>query len=222
MKYLIFLCGLFLGFSPANAQLKGKFEFGLQHSVNFPRLIGQGPKSSFGIVEIESIPIATRFTPSFGGFGNYYISNRLSVQFEIMAAFYGSHFSKEESVYQDLGFYKTSTRETYALRYLKIPVALDYHLNDQFYVQGGGYFSVLLNAKSYDGYVSFEETAKYVHYINPIDAGLMGGFGMNTRIVRVDFRYNYGFLNVFENRGGANLHTSVFELTAHWELRNRK
>ena len=200
---------------------KGKMEFGLQHSINFVSLVGEGPTTSFGVIETKFVPVGVRLTASVGGFGNYYLTEKLSFQFEFMFAFYGSHFSLEKKVYHDLGYFESTSKKTYAMRYIKLPLTLNYLVADNFYVQGGGYFSTLINARSYENLWSFGPNVEDVNNLNPIDIGLIGGVGIETKVVRIGVRYSYGFLNVFDNYGTADLHNSVFEVSAHWKL-NKK
>ena len=201
---------------------KGKMEFGLEHTLSFSSLIGNGPKTSFGVTETKFDPVGVRVTMSLGGFGNYYITDKMSFQFEFMFAFSGSHFKLDKTIYQDLGYFTTTTNKTYALRYVKVPLTLNYYLLDNFYFQGGGYFSALLNAKSRENHVVFGPKSEFVDNLNPVDLGVIGGVGFDARIIKLGFRYSYGFSNVFSNSGdAANLHNSVFEVIAHWKL-NKK
>lgn len=196
---------------------KGLLEYGIQHSISFSSLLGEGPIITEGVYEIQLNSVGTRFTPSFGGFGNYFVGENLSIQFEIMYAFYGAHFNREKTLYQDLGYFTTTDRVNYNTQYLKIPVSLKIYPAKKLYLLGGGYFSVLTLARVYEGGYYSSNKVKYAD-LNNIDIGILGGFGFDFRIVSVDFRYNYGLSNVFKNKGNANLHNSIFELMAHWKI----
>ena len=196
---------------------KGILEYGIQHSISFSTLLGQGETISEGIYEVQLNSVGTRFTPSFGGFGNYFLGENLSIQLEVLYAFYGAHFNRENVIYQDLGYFTSTDRVNYNTQYVKTPVSLKVYPVKKMYLLGGGYFSVLTHAKVYDGAYFSGGRAEYVD-LNNIDVGVLGGFGFDLKIVDVAFRYNYGFSNVFLNKGNANLHNSVFELMAHWKI----
>lgn len=204
-----------------NLSKKGKLEYGFEHTLSFSSLVGVGPKTSFGVVETELVPAAFKFTMGLGGFGNYFFTDKLSLQFEFLFAFYGGNFRLESTIYQDLGYFKSNTKKGYALRYFKLPLTLNYTVSNGFYLQGGGYFSTMLSAKTYESAVVFDTDIEFVDDLNLIDVGLIGGVGFKTKVVNIGFRYNYGLSNVFSNYEPANLHNSVFELIAHWKFNHK-
>ena len=195
----------------------GAFEYGLQNSFNFTSLVGQYPSTESNSRDITVTPVGTRFTFDFGMFGNYYVTEKVSVQFELNLSYMGAHTQTTQINYHDLGMYETTTSKSYALRYIKIPVTANYLISDNFYVQFGGYFSSLLSAKTFNyNYGIFDRTRIDA---NPIDAGIIGGVGFDTKIVRLSMRYSYGFMNVRpEDVDDMNVKNSVFQIVAHWKI----
>lgn len=196
---------------------KGGFEYGLQHSINFTSLVGDYPiKESVNSIE-EMKPVGARFTFDIGMFGNYYVAEKMSIQFEFNLSYMGAHTQTTRTIYQDLGIFKDTKSESFAFHYIKIPLTLNYNLTDNLYIQGGGYFSSLLSAKKFDYYYGPFDRTK-LDYIAPIDLGIIGGIGFNTKIVRISMRYNFGLVDVFNDPEYPNtdLRNSVFQIVGHW------
>jgi hypothetical protein len=198
------------------------FEVGIQNSFNLSSLYGTGPQSSIGVIDSELNPSGYRLTISVGAFGNYYLTKNLSLQLEIMYAFYGSQFLMEQTIYQDLGYIKRTNNVTYAFQYIKLPLSLQYYFSKRIFVQGGGYFASLRKYKPYEFGFDGGEAINKIDHFESIDWGIITGVGLETQVVRMEFRFNYGFTNIFVNKSTADLHNAVFEIVAHWKLWNRK
>ena len=200
---------------PASSIYKGAIEYGLQHSANITRFYGEYPTHTFETWEDSYEHSRSRFTMDLGAFVNVYLTPKITILSEISFSFMGDNSLFTRTVYQDVGKFETKVYPTFALRYLKIPVSVNYLIRDGFFLQGGAYFATLLSASAYDSF--WYGNAIDVDNINAIDAGLIAGFGMSTKIVMVGFRYSYGLTEVF-SEDNSNLHNGVYQIVAQWKL----
>jgi len=207
--------------SPPTATInyKGAFEFGFQHSINLTTLVGKNNSYRIGNRIIEINPVGRRLTFDIGMFSHLYLSRKFSIDFEILYSYMGSPIEKKTTVLHDLGEISGSENCTYAFQYFKFPVILKAHPTEKFSVEFGGYIATLLAAneryrwESGTGY-----SRESLDGISSYDAGIVAGVGFDMKILNLGFRYNYGLVNVFEEKGTLDLRNSVFQVVAQWKL----
>ncbi len=211
------LCFAHFGLAQDLETKKGAFEFGLQHSINFTSLVGDYGAITYGNREEKYTPVRNRTTFDLGLFANSYLSNSLSLQFEVYYTFMGAHLQKTTSIYHELGKFEGKESESFAMDYIRLPITLNYYPSDKAFIQFGGYVASLLSSEKFYPW-EYDKTRKTLEGVNRFDAGLMGGIGLDTKVVKLSFRYTYGLQDVFDKDENNNLRNSVLQFVAQWKL----
>ncbi len=184
MKKIIFAAVAVLAFGFANAQ---NVRYGVKAGVNFANLTGDADGSSLagfhagGLVEIK-------------------LSDKFSVQPEILYSAQGSDFSE--------GDFKDKLK----ISYLNVPVMAKYYVIKKLNVEAGPQIGFLLSAKDVDG------NAK--DGLKSVDFGLNFGAGYDfTENFFGGVRYNLGLLNVADNVADSfKANSSVFSLSVGYKF----
>lgn len=216
------LCGYAKGQDETPA--KSAVEFGLQHSINFTHLNGSGgPIVYSNRVENYEL-LRSRLTFDLGMFAIIHLSDKFAIQPEAVYTYMGGHFQKRTTYLHDLGAFEGTENESFAADYLKIALSTNIKFNERIFFQFGGYGSSLLSAEKFYPWwevdVDSDQTRTSLSGIRKFDAGVLGGFGMSTKILNMTFRYNYGLLDVFE-RGELeelDLSNGVFQFVLQWKF----
>lgn len=162
-----------------------QFTAGVKAGINFASLSGDAAEDYDGRTVFHA-----------GLYGNYSLSEKLSIQPELL---YNSVGAKYEDSYTDPDFGDVDYKETIKLDYLSVPVMLDYKLTDQFSLQVGPQIGFLLSAKyeaevEYDGdSESYNEDIK--DEMKGTDFGLNFGAAYSFVKLNVTFRYSLGLSN---------------------------
>lgn len=203
---------------------KSAVEFGLQHSINFTHMLGDGgPIVYSNRVENYEL-IQSRVTFDLGMFATIHVSDKFAIQPEAVYTYMGGHFQKRTTYLHDLGAFEGTENESFAVDYLKAALSANIKFNDRIFFQLGGYGSSLLSAEKFYPWwetdVGNDQTRISLSGIRKFDAGVMGGFGMSTHILNLTFRYNYGLLDVFESGEfeALDLSNGVFQFVLQWKL----
>ena len=184
---LFIVCALSL--AVANAQVK----YGAKAGLNFTNVSGD--------VNDNKIKIALHF----GGFANFAITDKFSVQPELL-------YSAQGAKFEDAG-----DNDNLRLHYLNIPILGQYNDPSGFYGETGPQFGFMLSAKvksdgnTYDAKDGFKT----------VDFGWAFGAGYRvTEEAKIGLRYNLGLSNIAD--GGGKLHNSVLQLSVAYTLGSAK
>lgn len=216
----------FLTFTSAygqkNDSTKVGVEFGLHHSFNFTHLNGTGgPIIYSNRVENYEL-LRNRLTFDLGMFAIVHLSNHIALQAEAVYTYMGAHFQKNTTYLHDLGSIETAENESIAADYFKLALANNIKFNDRIFFQIGGYGSSLLSAEKFSPWweIDHDKKRSQLTGVRKFDAGVLGGFGLSTRILNITFRYNYGLLDVFEKGEleELNMKNGVFQFLLQWKL----
>lgn len=99
----------------------------------------------------------------------------------------------------------------YTFNYIEVPILGILNITNNFTLQAGPYVGFLVSGKvrneSNVTLFDFEKDITTDNY-NKIDAGLIGGLGMDVGNISVALRYNYGLTNVGKEKSyGSNTYT---------------
>ncbi|QCK16542.1 porin family protein [Mangrovivirga cuniculi] len=186
MKKLIILSIItLLGLSSKiNAQ---DVSYGLKTGLNIANVIG-------GDADRNNL-----FTFHAGGFVEFGVNEKFSIQQEILFSRQGSEIDNSQEVRLD---------------YLAFPILAKYYLTDYISIEAGPQISFLVEDKvvyNENGYPPSELDA------NSFDLGLNIGFGYNisSRLL-AQMRYNYGITTISENPDSNN---SVFQISVGYKFK---
>jgi len=213
MKKLLFLLVFFTSIS-ANSQVlisillgdklnSEDLEFGLETGINFSSINGLETNDVLGLVNIGfyfDIKVERNWwfytgvlVKSTTGAGDL-TTNDLN--------FLNATIYEEEGVYQQ------------RIRYFQVPALLKYRFDNKLYVEAGPQFS--LRAKAWIQFDAEQDNIEISRKeynkddINPLDAGLMAGFGYRfkkTKGLSIGVKYYYGLSNVYKGKSGTNANT---------------
>ena len=216
ISFLCFLTVTQLGHAQSGGN-QGAFEFGIQHSINFTGFTGDYNQEQIGNKLIDYKPLKRRTTFDLGLFATSYFSNALALQFEAYYSYMGAHMRKTTTVLHDVGKFEGEENESFAMDYIRVPISLIIHPNDKMFIQAGGYVGSLISSHLFYPWNALK-TRTTLEGINSFDAGIIAGFGLNTNIVRLSFRYTHGLQDVFKENQSLNLNHSVMQFVAQWKL----
>ncbi len=193
---------------------KDAITFGLLHTFNLTYISGTYPSQPFGNLESKTSVSAPRFTFDVGMTVDYYLSNKLSVQFDFVYTYMGAHLITKSYLYNEVGKIENKKYFTYGMDYFKFPLTLNYYPMEKLYVNGGGYFSTKISSHNYENWY---DKRNPIDDASPIDYGIVAGFGFNTAYAKIGFQYSYG-INDFITNNDYNLHHSVFQFIVRWKF----
>ena len=200
MKKIILTAVAVFGFAFANAQ---DVKFGIKGALNIANVSGdvEGNKSRIGY--------------QVGGFAEIKISEKFSVQPELLYSAQGVNF-KEEGI----GF---SYEDKQNNGYLNIPVMAKVYVTPKVSIEAGPQIGFLLNSKSKyeekvsDVIFSGEEDTKDL--FKSTDFGLNFGLGYDlTEKLSIGGRYNLGLSNILKDAGGEKVKNSVFSFSLGYKF----
>ncbi len=154
-----------------------------------------------------------------GGFAEIKISDKFSVQPEVLFSVQGVKFKRPNSVFK--------TEDRWKLSYLNIPVMAKFYIAKRLSLEGGPQTGFLLGAKNkykgvsgtMEGYrpISGKEDIKYL--FDSIDFGVNFGAGYDfTDDFSVGFRYNLGLVNIANDKYDFETINSVLALNAAYKF----
>lgn len=197
-------------------------EFGLQHSINFTSLNGDGGPIVYSNRVENYEQLRNRLTFDLGMFATIHLSKKFAIQTEAVYSYMGGHFQKRTTYLHDLGAFEGTENESLAVDYIKVILAGNVKFNEKVFFQVGGYGASLLSSEIFypwwEGDIDKGRT--HISGVRNIDAGVLGGFGLSTKVINITFRYNYGLLDVFEagDLEELNLKNGVLQFVLQWKL----
>jgi hypothetical protein len=171
-------------------EMKSAVRFGVKAGVNLSKLRPNDVPSG--------ADISTNLKTSFGGgfLVNIPFGTNLAFQPEVLFNGQGSKINVKQTVI-------TTTTDKYEqdLRYLSVPLMLQWKSTGGFYAEVGPQLSFLLDAR-YDGQTEYENEKAFENF--EVSAG--AGLGYMTRVgVGIGARYNHGFSNVLDNENSSDI-----------------
>jgi len=193
---------------------QGAVTFGLLHTFNLTSISGTFPSKNFGNSKTKTSVSSPRFTFDLGMTVDYFISEKLSVQFDFVYTYQGAHLISKTFLYNEVGKIENKDYYTYAMDYFKFPLTANYYPMKHLYINGGGYFSTIISSSNYEYWY---DKGDPIDDIKPFDYGVIAGFGFNTPYAKIGFQYSYG-INDFISNDNYNLHHSVFQMVVRWKF----
>lgn len=185
----------------ANAQ---DIKFGLKGGVNLSNFTG------------DYRGLSSRVGFQFGGFMEYSLSEKFSIQPELL-------YSSQGAKLKDSSFDSSYENKT-NVNYLNIPVMFKYYVVDKLSIEAGPQIGFLIGGKTKDD-VTFVGGEKYSQSYNSkddfktLDFGLNFGAGYDfTEKISLGLRYNLGLANIADYGNNFKGHNSVFSLSVGYEF----
>jgi long-subunit fatty acid transport protein len=205
MKKIILSSLLVLAFGFTYAQ---KAEFGIKGGLNVANqnYSGDGAPSPSSIIGFH-----------IGGFVDVKISDKFSIQPELLYSTQGSKFNLD--VPYDGQDY--STENTFKLAYINIPVMFKYYAAAKFSLEAGPQIGFLVDSKLKTNVIGQSVSQDAKDIFESIDFGLNLGAGYDfTKKLSVGIRYNLGLTNVMKTESGDNseVKNSVFSLSVGYKF----
>lgn len=124
-----------------------------------------------------------------GALVNFKLDKNWAIQPEVQ---YSTQGSKLKTDYFGL----ITTEGTLKLDYINIPVLAQYHIIDEFYLEGGPQVGFLTSSKYKTGSITVDNKDG----MKKVDFGLNFGFGYKFDMgLGIGARYNFGLTNVFDS-----------------------
>lgn len=207
MKKIILSSLFVLAVSLTYAQ---KAEFGIKGGLNSSNFSGDTDGTDF----------KSRFGFNLGAFATIKLSEKITLQPEILFSTQGAEAENIEAFVDDMLF---TGDVKFNLSYINVPVMIKYYVVDKFNLEAGPQIGFLTSAKTstkLDGYSqTFDEDAK--KYFESVDFGLNFGAGYDfTKNVSAGVRYNLGLSNILKTELGNNSESqnSVFSLSVGYKF----
>jgi|GEM_PF-4801791 hypothetical protein len=214
LLFVLLINGNILGQTENSNSNSNAVTFGIIHSFNLTSVAGTFPSSDFSNSKTITSIVSPRYTFDLGMTVDYFIVDKLSVQFDLVYTYQGAHTVNKSSIYNEIGKLESKEYLTLATDYFKFPLTFNFYPKEKLYVNAGGYLASLVSAKTYDGWYDQREP---IENMNILDYGIIAGMGFNTSYVKIGFQYSYG-LNSFINDGKHDVHHSVFQLVTRWKF----
>jgi opacity protein-like surface antigen len=216
MKKVMLSSIALISFSFLNAQ---EIKFGAKAGLNVSTISVEVPQISIGGIQAAGEAQKNSFTTGFhiGGFAELLISDKFSVQAELLYSKQGSSLESNDVETQDNTFGKlvttSLTKTELKTAYLNIPILAKYYVTEKLFVVAGPQFGLLLSATSgstgtgttvftFNGTSTTStrdtnspdrDTKSTFNSLN-IAVGLGGGYFITENIF-VEARYNLGLSN---------------------------
>jgi hypothetical protein len=219
LKILLFLLLATIDFFSQNDTIKKRHstEFGIYHSMNFTTFNGSVTEVNTRLTSDRVVVTNPRFTFDFGLFAGFELTKRLVLQTELAYTYMGAHTKRETTLYHDLGKVKGNTTESYSLRYMKLPVSLQYYFRDNYFMSAGGYASLLIGSSKFYPW-DWDRGSETLENVENYDAGLLFGVGVDlTYLVKINFRYHLGLVDVFTSED-VSFKNSVYQVSFNWKI----
>lgn len=205
MKKVILAAVAVMVFGFANAQ---KAQFGLKGGLNVANqsYSGEGAPSPSSIIGFH-----------IGGFAEVKISDKFSIQPELLYSTQGSEF--DYTLYMDGAEY--DTKNTFKLSYINVPVMFKYYAAKKFSLEAGPQVGFLTSSKIETKVLGQSVTQGAKDLFENVDFGLNIGAGYDfTSKFSAGVRYNFGLANVGENEDGSDdsIKNNVFSLSLGYKF----
>jgi hypothetical protein len=154
LKFLLLFLGIVLFCNPLFAQDEKETFVGFKGGISIPKLSG-------GSDNELSRDYKSRLAPNFGGFVEFGVARKTSLQFEVNYAGHGGKRVGIQPVPRPItglpnlpagSYYYANFKNVAKLNYLEIPALVKYKFGSKekirFYLNGGAFYGYLLNAKS--------------------------------------------------------------------------
>ncbi|MCV2484193.1 PorT family protein [Flavobacterium sp. SH_e] len=191
----------------ANAQ---ELKYGVKGGLNLSNFTG----------DTDGVNLKSKAGFDFGGFVEIKLSDKFSIQPELL---YSTQGSKAKDQVQQVDDILYNADVCFNLSYLNMPVMFKYYVADKFNVEVGPQIGFLTSAKTkttLDGYSgSHEMDVKDI--FESIDFGLNLGTGYDfTDHLSVGLRYNLGLANIAKTESGddTKLHNGVFSINVGYKF----
>jgi len=206
---------------------------GLLAAISYAQDITYGAKAGVNISNFSGNDIEDTkpvFGALFGGFAEISISDKFSIQPELLFSMQGARSEYSES---EPG-YSFSEENRTKLNYLNIPVLAKYFINEKIALLAGPQVGILLSAKEkFEGTETF--MGQTISYAETIDAkdfyrSIVLGFNIGvtysfTDKIFVDARYNLGlssitkkFTDEFGDSFSANIKNNVLQFSIGYKF----
>lgn len=173
---------LFIIFLP---ELKAQeFSFGLKGGVN--------------MVKVSNLRISNQIKPGFHfGFYSTYRPYRMDISItnEVNFSMKGVSLMLPDSLIEN-----GQIQYSRSFNYVDLPLIINYHLGDNFYINGGLQSSLY----AYFRRPSFHKVPYNKDNVNIIDFALILGAGINLETMGFGVRYNHSFIPTFQMERGKN------------------
>lgn len=187
--FLFIVC--VISFAAAQAQLK----YGIKAGLNFANLVGPS-------VDDNGIKLGVHF----GGFANFQVADKFTVQPELI-------FSGQGATFEDPG-----DNDKYRFSYLNIPLLGQYNDPSGFYGETGPQFGFLLSARVKHNGNTFSVKDGY----KTVDLSWAFGAGYKfTQQASVGVRFNLGLSNINDN-SNYKIRNSVLQIGIAYVLGTAK
>lgn len=200
MKFFLLLLMPFFMCSIHAQQVK----FGVKTGLNLANLTGN-----------DTDDLKTRTSFHFGGLAEIMISDKFSLQPELLYASQGSKM-EYESMY-------SVEESTIKLDYLNLPLMAKYYIDDRLSLEFGPQIGLLLNAEIESEFTDKEdpsfndsETVDVTDEFKTLDIGVNFGIGYSLESgLSFGARYNLGLLNILDidDSGSNDLKNSIFSFS---------
>jgi len=217
----IMLIALLMAAFSSDVIAQGITNIGFKGGLNFSTYIGD---------DVDEENIVLKKNLAFGCFVNYEINTFFSIQPELLFTVKGFKYLREETWYDDDGYYRIARNiSTRDLSYLEIPILtkLNISLNNNvklntFFGPALAYnvkatYDLSVVYKTYeDSELIFEESAgvynQDLENIKSIDYGLIFGFGIELGKFFIDTRYYMGLESIDNSSENWDLKNSVISI----------
>ncbi|MEL4307820.1 porin family protein [Joostella sp. CR20] len=198
-NYVITVFALIAFVCVSNAQ---DFKFGAKAGLNFANLRGD---------EVEDLD--SRTSIHFGAVAEFPISEKFSIQPEIMYSAQGAKGEEDASDYSDL--LSGDIDLVAKFNNLNIPLMAKYYVADGFSIQAGPQIGFLLKAESEAETGDFSASEDIKDNFKTLDFGLNFGLGYQLKNgLFFDGRYNLGLTNIADyEEGDGDVKNGVFQLS---------
>jgi len=206
MKKIILTAVAIFAFGFTNAQ---KAQFGIKGGMNVANqsFSGDGAPSPSSLIGFH-----------IGGFVDIKISDKFSIQPELLYSTQGSKFNM---VVSD-GNTEYNTENTVKLAYINIPVMFKYYATEKFSLEAGPQIGFLTNSEIEVNVLGQSVTQDAKELFESIDFGLNLGAGYDiTKNISAGIRYNFGLVNVAKTEAGSNdsIKNSVFSISVGYKFK---
>lgn len=171
--------------------------------------------------DTDGMDLKARFGFNVGGFVEVKLSEKISLQPELLYSTQGAKFANVGGDVDGV-FYTGDVKMN--LGYINIPVMFKYYGTQKFYVEVGPQIGFLVSAKSKTKLDGFNRTNELdiKDYFKSIDFGVNFGAGYDfTENLSVAARYNLGLANIGKTVAGddGKLHNGVFSLSVGYKFK---
>ena len=185
-----------------------KAEFGIKGGLNVANqnYSGDGAPSPLAIIGFH-----------VGGFADIKISEKFSIQPELLYSTQGSKFN----LLVNTNGSNYDTENTFLLSYINIPVMFKYYATEKFSLEAGPQIGFMVDSKLKTDVIGQSVTQDAKDLFESVDFGLNLGAGYDiTKKISAGIRYNFGLTNVMKSESGDNseIKNSVFSLSVGYKF----